>query len=309
MRVETSVNDRFYRKGLVLGFTMAEIMVLVIFSILLVLAAIMLRKDEQLSKITSQDPALVSKVIDTLHAHISDKLEISDQIKELELALAKAEQTSALESRILELQRQLDNLKQIQKIVETQGAEEAKRQAISDMSVGRELRERAVSQTPPVDLSDLDRLLSDASDNQRKVKELSAENDTLKGQLINLTERLGGKGTEYPPCWVSANGKPEYIFDMALTTDGIIVRDRKLPHRAPEQSNLPLDGIVFDTVVGVSRFTSMTTPLLNWSKERNCRFFVRIYDQTGASEKERYKSLERTLQQSFYSYEVLNERF
>jgi hypothetical protein len=54
---------------------------------------------------------------------------------------------------------------------------------------------------------------------------------------------------------------------------------------------------------------NILTVLLTWSKEHNCRFFVRIYDQTGQQEKDIYKHQERVLQQTFYSYEVLNERF
>jgi hypothetical protein len=142
-----------------------------------------------------------------------------------------------------------------------------------------------------------------------KNNDLAKENETLKGQLLNLTQRLGGRGTEYPPCWVAPNGKPDYIFDVALESNGYIIRDRKLPHRQEEQALLPIQQITFDSEISVGAFSRQTEALLNWSKDHNCRFFVRIYDLTGQQEKDNYKLKERILQQSFYSYEVLNERF
>ncbi len=129
---------------------------------------------------------------------------------------------------------------------------------------------------------------------------------TLQGQLSNARRTLEGigKGTEHPACWASPEtGKPEYIFDVALTSTGIIVRDNMLPHRAEAQRHLPLQMMVFREGLSLERFLVATLPLLEWSNAQGCRFFVRTFDLTKADEKDIYKRHLRTVGQRFYHYE------
>ena len=119
-----------------------------------------------------------------------------------------------------------------------------------------------------------------------------------------------GKGTEMPACWASRKtGKPEYIFNTALTSNGIIVQDNALPHRASEQAQLPLQAMVFKKEMRPGQFRVMSKPILEWSVKEGCRFFVRVYDQTRDDEKMIYKRHLRTVLDYFYHYEVPDGRF
>ena len=133
----------------------------------------------------------------------------------------------------------------------------------------------------------------------------------LEGQLRNLERKLDGlgKGTDHPACWLSRTRKSEYIFDVTLTSRGIITHDNALPHRTAEQAQLPLQTIVFDQEVQPEQFLKMSRPVFEWSKRKGCRFFVRLSDRTKADQKTIYKQLYRTVEQRFYPFEVRNGAF
>ena len=129
-----------------------------------------------------------------------------------------------------------------------------------------------------------------------------------RAQIKNLTDRLGGpgKGTEKPPCWAAESGAPEYIFDVRLTSGGLILKDNALPHRAEEQARLPLDIIQFSRTLSPAEFRRQTRALLDWSNTNECRFFVRVYDSTGPAQKSVYKRMLRIAGEHFYYFEPAN---
>jgi hypothetical protein len=159
---------------------------------------------------------------------------------------------------------------------------------------------------------DLSRTQQEHSNTQRQFSATQQELSNTKGQLENLKKQLipgGGRGVEAVPCWATPEGKPEYIFDVALTSHGLIIRDRKLPHRQAEQAALPLADLPFDVELSPDRFLAATRRLFEWSRAHECRFFVRAFDLTGETEKLIYKRHLRYLDTHFYKYEELNERF
>ena len=121
--------------------------------------------------------------------------------------------------------------------------------------------------------------------------------------------RSGGRGLDHPPCWATPDGKAEYIFDIALTRRGLIVRERELPHRAIERAKLPIGDLALDDELIPKNFLGMTEPLFRWSVDNECRFVVRAFDSTAPTEKTIYKRHMRVLEQRFYKYEELNETF
>jgi hypothetical protein len=81
-----------------------------------------------------------------------------------------------------------------------------------------------------------------------QLRQAQAQVSSLQGQLRNVQRMLegAGRGTEKPACWASPeSGKPKYIFAVALTSTGIVVRDNALPHRSDEQRQLPLSPMIF----------------------------------------------------------------
>ena len=132
---------------------------------------------------------------------------------------------------------------------------------------------------------------------------------TVEGRLRNAERVLksAGRGTEKPACWADPEtGKPEYIFDVALKSKNLLVRDNAIPHRREEQARLPLQETRFDKDVSLQEFRNMTRALFLWSEKEGCRFFVKVFDITQTHEKDRYKLHLRTVGEHFYYYEELN---
>ena len=131
--------------------------------------------------------------------------------------------------------------------------------------------------------------------------------NTLSGRLANAEQQLASssRGTEKPACWADQTGKPEYIFDIALNSRSIVIRDNALPNRRSEEAALPLENITFGSELKPDAFRSQTNALFDWSEKEKCRFFVRVFDLTAAFEKDIYKRQLRTVGEHFYYYEDL----
>lgn len=51
-------------------------------------------------------------------------------------------------------------------------------------------------------------------------------------------------------------------------------------------------------------FLAATSKLAAWSREQKCRFYTRNHDATGTTNKDRYKYLQRQIEQNFYPFYV-----
>jgi len=135
---------------------------------------------------------------------------------------------------------------------------------------------------------------------------LARELESTRAQLQECLKTNPGNGLEHPACWANPQGKPEYIFDVALQSSSITVHDNAIPHRADDQARLPIAGLRFDRELTPAEFLVATRPLFLESERQQCRFFVQIFDRTAADEKAIYKRQLRTVGQHFYYYEELN---
>jgi len=129
-------------------------------------------------------------------------------------------------------------------------------------------------------------------------QELNSKLSNLEGQNKNLLRQC--KGIGFPPCWANLSGSPEYIFNLYLRDDGILIRNNKLSHRQADQAKLNLSRISFETPLSTTQTIYQTLPLLEYGKQNECRFFVQIIDETGADKKELYKNLRQAIEANFY---------
>lgn len=100
--------QEFYKRGMVLGLTMAEVVLLILFTLLLVLSALLIDKEREQAKLTAQI-ALVEKEFSKL---VNDQ--ISDPKKffqELVIAKDRAAQADRLEKQLKEVTKQNAELK------------------------------------------------------------------------------------------------------------------------------------------------------------------------------------------------------
>lgn len=350
MSVGLAQQERSYRRGLVLGLTMAEIVVLIIFALLLALAAVLAIREDRIRELErlAAETAPARQMLAALREQFPQAQSFDDLFIELKVAI---EQAKLLEPTKENLREAVEKAKQAEKnakiaraveqqfpqartpeeiarelkqavegagkLVETRKElETAKTElkgAMADASLGQEVREEAKKAgKDPREMLAIASAAIKGGDPRVREGELQREVTTLKGQLENLKSKLTavGKGTEMPACWASPEtGRPEYIFDIALKSGSFVIRDRKLEHRKADQAALPLQGMVFDQDLAQRAFESQTLAIYLWSVKNQCRFFVRVFDLTGPTEKTVYKQQMRSVDAKFYKLEVLSESF
>jgi len=260
----TAVQDqeKGYRRGLVLGLTMAEIFLLVVFVLLLVLGTLFTRQTKEVDQIRKRITELEHVKTEIRSMAQATGLSPGQIITELAQAeqnrkrLAKAEQEL---NRLKILEQTLDESRpkgsENQPLPETfrelvllrdaviQSGLDASPEALKQALAEGEAAKEALSNTDDKDFATL------VTENTRLARKIQ----NFKSQMANLRRQAnrGGHGLDHPPCWANNDGKAEYIFDVALTSQGLIVRERNLPHRKADRAELPLDGVALDK--GMSR--------------------------------------------------------
>ncbi len=321
--------EREYRRGLVLGFTLAEIMILVLFALLLVwmtgnknLPARIGQLEKDVQRLTQEVRVLTGS---TDAANTFDDLFI--QLTAATQSADRAQQRAAA----LEEERN-----QVTAALEKAGLLPDPRASVGDAIA--QGRERLIAASHMITAADEAASKNGFNDIQRnsfllalpslmgiyreaqrlgytaqQLKELHEKTlhdlESTQGQLKNAQALLTrtGNGLEHPACWATLDGKPEYIFDVALRSDSIVVHNNALPNRADEQARLPLADLRFDVILPAAEFRQVTRLIYLHSERQECRFFVRVFDQTAPHEKTIYKAQLRTVGEHFYYYEELNQ--
>ena len=280
-------DDRFYRRGLVLGLTMAETVILVLFILLLLLGLFIERTNREMRQLASENEELRKRqaLVDRFP---SEETRIDDLFDELVLL---REDNGRLKQSVLAL-TQKSNLVEGD-LARIEAEHEALVAALEE------------SGFPTSDLEALKAKIKDAGSAAAILAEAEKENATLKDYVAYWQRRAGGRSNELPPCWLHPETKKvEYIFDVELVSGGVIVHDRDLAHRREDKAGLPIGSVQFEVILGGPAFLGQTRGLFDVSEERECRFFVRVFDHTGPTEKEIYKKHLSIVEQHFYKYEV-----
>lgn len=251
---------------------MAEIAILIIFVLLLAFAALLVRQQEkqkEAERVAEERQEVITLLEAQLEAQFSAIQEIlpdgGKNIEELQRELVLLHDTK----------QQLANL---QSTAEEAGFLSEPEAIINTLEMGHEY-------------STIRELLPAGERNAEKLLEL-------------VQEYSAGKGTEVPSCWTLDDGTIEYIYDVNLTPAGLVVRGTDLPERASERQTLPVQNIVLNQDVSEQLFLSSTSDLFEWSKSRKCRFFVRVFDSTGPTDKKLYQDRLRAVEARFYKLMV-----
>lgn len=335
MSVNLLEQEKSYRRGVVLGLTMAEVVILVLFALLLALAIRMEKQEHQIASLEEQ-------IIDTeqrreaaekeksealaelapLREHFSNQNNFEEEFKRLVLAKQEniqlrneisglAEKAKSFEA-VKERAARVENLeKQVRDLQFSEQIVRRAQQAIGEPRIPPDKFAERLAELMTLGIV-AERTAGESKDNSKLIAEATkavAEErrraDNLEGQLAQMKKMFAdaGRGTEKPACWATKIGKPEYIFDVALRTGGVVVRDNALPQRADEQAMLPIHGFHYLNEMTISEFRTAALPLQRWGEDHDCRFFVRVYDQTGAADKAMYKKMLWTVGEYFYYYE------
>ncbi len=268
-----------YRKGLVLGLTMAEVGILIIFVLLLLIAFDYLRRAEivgQFANKTAVEPARLQELVRaeaSLH-DIGDALgvkatELPDDFARLVRAVEAAAQSPGGETALTEAK---EILGEMERATERVASAAEKMEAGKGEQVAEELKS-----------------LSYRAENQ----------EGLLTRYENPLARLG-QGTGTRACWVNEKGDIDFLYDVVLTSGGIRMRERVYPERAAERARLPVADVDPTETLTAGEFLRRTAPLYAEAKREKCVHYVVVYDQTAPHEKEKFIDLLRTVEGHFY---------
>lgn len=131
------------------------------------------------------------------------------------------------------------------------------------------------------------------------------ENSDLRGQVAYFKRRLEARGgRDYPPCWATESGSPEYIFSLELTPTGVLVKPSWPTHRENDARALPGIDAAMQSPVTMDAFVKNIQGIFGASKaaDPQCRHYVFLKStivEAAASDRARL-----TVENYFYKNEL-----
>ena len=274
--------EALYRRGAVFGLTVAEIFILLVFVLLLVFLALA-RQWQSEQRETEERLESAQAELEVLQPWkpVIEEFEAPEEVETLRLAEARAK-------------RELEALREV---VEESGEPSENRTELLDR-------------------------LREAVDEQVAAQE---ESERIREELRVLQE----KGVN-PPCWYekvpTTDGglreKPFYTFNLAVFDDGIVVRKVETPPGgaeddgegtyALESEQLGLHQLPYDSPLSDAEFLNQFRDIQRAGKEKqvrsySCIFWVRVWDRTSATAKERWKEVHLNVVQGLFGTYVVRE--
>lgn len=317
---------------------MAEIAILIIFVLLLALAALLARESERRQdaerrlvrygqietlfqdEALPEDPVALRSVLRERVGEHEDADSWRELVREIEAAFPEPSARKVVE-RIQESEigrmspAEAEELLAAHRAVEAADAYAELEQAMEAASLEAtpgELREMAEAMNAAARRGMSPAEVREAIESRDEVEAEAASADpaVLAGQLGRARERIerleaqaaarGGDGLDHPSCWYDGDGTVAYLFDVALVAGGFVVDLARAPQHEAERALLPLDLVRTGRLVTQAQFLRQTRAVYEWSVERNCRFFVRAFDLTATDQKDVYKRRMRALESRFY---------
>jgi hypothetical protein len=303
-----TADEREQRRGLILGLTLAEILLLLLFLLLLVLSSqISTWRDryEQLGNTLEDLRPLQEALMAGGASEINNVQELVARFQNLQNA---DRELSKLKAENADLAGQSELFKSLGLASDEKRrnvASAIKRASEIDPNDPPAVLKRAVEvinrlgpSTQPDQVRPLSEMVA-GPELEKKLANLEADLDQTRRERNNLM-RGPGNGLTYPSCWTTAAGQTEYIFDVMLADSGVQVRDAS-PARANDKAWSMVGQFAREAMINEKVFIGATKKLFEWSKGQNCRFYVVVRDATGPS-KARYKHLQELVQGNFYPF-------
>lgn len=308
-------SDQDYRRGMILGLTLAEMLILLVFLLLLSAAALLAHREHEIAVLTTDlgklksemapvETALQQQGVSILDAdNVAALLERGQHAQEIQNALQAARDNLAVA-----LQRE-------------HSAETALTATRSDLAQSR------------TRLQDLQQHLAQAETNLHQVTQerdqIATLLQTLPGgdqgkpvprlqnfigqyrQATNELARLKGNGGPgLPYCWASfPRGDPLYMLRITLhgsTAQDVMVTAADIAPRARPDSTAwsLIDALPRGQPMPLSALLADVGALKRHAEEMKCRYAVEVIDDTASTNKLGYKEAMNRLWGAFYLREV-----
>lgn len=150
---------------------------------------------------------------------------------------------------------------------------------------------------------------ADAEADRQKVQ-LDAQTERINTQSreIERLEALPG-GLDAPPCWLDESGtRPEFLYDVTISDEGLRISRTDLPHREADYLLLPVSGVPMNETLSERSFARHFKELYRDSVQKDCRHFVQVYEGHH-DQVDRYKAQRDVIEGYFYIYRPDRRRY
>ena len=285
-----------YRRGAVLGLTIAETFILLTFLLLIAMLGL-IQRDEPLPEPSTANPPRV-------WMRPEEIVTLVNAAKEARKAEEKAEQARAA------AERERDQAHEMAE--ESRKAEEKAEQARADAERERDQAHEMAEESRKA---------------EEKAEQARAAADHERDQARRNLALLSRKGKN-PPCWyqlISANEgktreKPYYVFNVAIHEYSIELAPRTAPPGgafddgggpyADEWKRLHIEGLPYGKNLSDNEFTQVVSDLVAQGRNRqvrtyDCVFSVMVWDKTPDHAKKRWKDAhDHIIEGAFSAYTV-----
>jgi len=312
---QRTVDDLENRRGLTLGLTLAEVLLLLLFVVMLALGARMMtmeREQQTARAIFERENAQLRRANADLTSALHGLRAIGsnvDSLKAADAAVATAVEidpnnpAEVLVRAVATLKRLGTDTRpdQVRPLSDMLSDSEKLKALDKAIGLATQLNPNDPAEALTRAAAVLSRLGADTTPEEvmpiQQILSMSSKLDRAVSERDNLMHT--GNGLTYPSCWRTAEGKTEYMFDITIQDGGLIARNAT-PSRAGDPALQLVAGVARNELIGESAFRSGTAELFNYSKGQNCRFYSIVRDDTGPKSKVRYKELRSMVENRFY---------
>lgn len=294
------MNDLYRKREFLLGLSLAEL-AFVFFFLTLIIALVRIayseaEVDEERSRVTElqREQQLLQARIDTqerlIKALVGGMPGWSQQrIDEFFTRLIDVSKLEAETVRLKEIEAELNRIKEAfsKAGFEPEGVHDFVKAADENRKIVEFIRAQEKEGDGKFDIT--------------KVPNLVAENKLL-AQRVQYYQRREGWGP--PPCFIDEEDRAEYLYDVDIYNQEIVVRRTWLPKREAEVRAIPGAYVVTQETMTPARFATRFRSVFEWSLKNECRHFVRIYDKTSVNAKQEYKSNLANVEGYFHKFLV-----
>jgi hypothetical protein len=279
-----------YRKGVLLGLTVAEIILLILFALLIALWAQLsiLKSDSERAK------AIISRFSEVIRK--ADSKTDSDLAKDVEKILAlEIDYSAKLAKELVQYKDKLlpDDVFELIKSLKLDLNKLEDREKLRDLI-------RISSEFSSSNVNSTEQLADQCQVGGMVTKRLKgADPERLFSDIDHWKSVAAscGKSNVLPSCY-QLNGKDVYIFDVRLNDKGILLKNT-VPAELSDifSKHFPVQPS-YDVTLNTREFRDQTAQFVNHGREKECRFYVNAYDDTGV-DKKYFQEIEKVLESVF----------
>ena len=303
---ELAARDRGYRRGLILGLSLAELFIILVFLLLLAsigfISALEKSKKEQ------------NEIIDNLSSELSVYKEfVPDNILPEDFSLLIKQAAEAKRNREL-LEKQAERMSSLEPLIE---AIEEKEPSTLEKEKLIEALSEAAEEKDINKLTEAIQIFSDVDDDlltefleTADIKKANKELINKNNELAELVEALGKERGDNPPCLYYSRSKTDplyskkpykeiYSFDIFMNTNSVIVVPRELEqgNYGDYEKNKPLiDNDLFNRKISYAKFRKNFDIFREIGETKlvqpyPCAFFARVWWDKSMSSVQYEKSI------------------